>query len=197
MRRCSGGGIGRHAGLWDSDLSAGLLCIDSLQYMKTKRSREEFEAAAKSSFIIAGMCRYLGLKPCGGNYKLMHNAIIAYNIDISHFRGQGWNVGLKFRPNKARNLSEILINGSTFQSFKLKNRLFKDHLKEKKCECCGQTKWMGYDIPLEIHHKNGDNRDNRLENLAILCPNCHALTDSYRGRNNKSASKETLKVELP
>lgn len=122
----------------------------------------------------------------------MHNAIAEYNIDTSHFRGQGWNVGLKFKPSHPKQLSEILVKGSTFQSYKLKKRLFKENLKEKRCECCGRTTWQGHEIPLEIHHKNGDNRDNRLENLAILCPNCHALTDSYRGRNNKSATKETL-----
>lgn len=160
--------------------------------MKTKRSEADFKAAAKSSFSIAGMCRILGLVPSGGNYRIMHNAIAKYNIDISNFRGQGWNVGLKFKPVKPKDLSEILIKGSTFQSFKLKKRLFQDHLKEKKCERCGRTEWQGFDIPLEIHHKNGDNHDNRIENLEILYPNCHALTDSYRGRNNKSATKETL-----
>ena len=115
-----------------------------------------------------------------------------YNIDISHFRGQGWNTGLNFRPTKPKEIQEILVKGSTFQSYKLKLRLFQDNLKEKKCERCGNTEWLGHKIPLEIHHINGDNRDNRLENLSILCPNCHALTDSYRGKNNKSATKETL-----
>ena len=160
--------------------------------MRTKRSKEEIEAIAKSSFSIAAMCRRLGLVPSGGNYRLLHNLIAEYNIDTSHFRGQGWNVGLKFRPTSQKQLSEILVKGSSFQSYKLKNRLFKECLKEKRCEHCGRRTWLGHEIPLEIHHKNGDNRDNRLENLEILCPNCHALTDSYRGKNNKSATKETL-----
>ena len=160
--------------------------------MNIKRDKEDIVAAAKSSFSIAGMCKFLGLVPSGGNYRLMHNAIAEYNIDTPHFRGQGWNVGLKFKPSHPKQLSEILVKGSTFQSYKLKKRLFKENLKEKRCECCGRTTWQGHEIPLEIHHKNGDNRDNRLENLAILCLNCHALTDSYRGRNNKSATKETL-----
>ena len=160
--------------------------------MKVKRNKEDYEDAARSSLSIAGMCRFLGIKPSGGNYKLMHNAINEYYIDISHFRGQGWNTGLTFKPTKPKDINEILVKGSTFQSYKLKLRLFQDKLKEKKCECCGRTEWLGKDIPLEIHHINGDNRDNRLENLSILCPNCHALTDSYRGRNNKSATKETL-----
>ncbi len=104
--------------------------------MRVKRNKDIYEAAAKSSFSIAGMCRFLGLKPCGGNYKLMHNAIDQYNIDISHFRGQGWNTGLNFRPTKPKEIQEILVKGSTFQSYKLKLRLFQDNLKEKKCERC-------------------------------------------------------------
>lgn len=160
--------------------------------MRVKRNKEDFELAAKSSLSIAGMCRFLGLKPCGGNYKLMHNAIEQYSIDISHFRGKGWNVGLMFKPSKPHSIEEILVKGSTYQSYKLKLRLFQENLKEKRCERCGRTMWQGFDIPLEVHHINGDNKDNRIENLSILCPNCHALTDSYRGKNNKSATRETL-----
>lgn len=160
--------------------------------MRVKRNKEDYEAAARSSFSIAGMCRFLGVKPSGGNYKLMHNAIEQYGIDISHFRGQGWNTNFNFRPNRPKDLQDILVKGSSFQSYKLKLRLFRENLKEKKCECCGRTEWMGQEIPLEVHHVNGDNKDNRLENLSILCPNCHALTDSYRGKNNKSATRETL-----
>ena len=160
--------------------------------MRVKRNKEDFELAAKSSLSIAGMCRFLGLKPCGGNYKMMHNAIEQHDIDISHFRGKGWNVGLMFKPSKPQNIEEILVKGSTYQSYKLKLRLFQENLKEKRCECCGRTTWQGFDIPLEVHHINGDNKDNRIENLSILCPNCHALTDSYRGKTNKSATRETL-----
>ena len=69
-------------------------------------------------------------------------------------------------------------------------------MKEKKCECCGNTEWLGKPIPLELHHINGINSDNRIENLEILCPNCHSFTENYRGLN-KSALKETLEVELP
>lgn len=150
------------------------------------RTKEEFENAAKQAFSIAGMCRNLGLKPCGGNYKLMHNAIEQHGIDISHFRGKGWNVGLSFQPTCAKPIKEILVKNSSYQSYKLKNRLLKEGLKEHRCECCGLEKWFDSSIPLELHHINGDNKDNRLENLQLLCPNCHALTDSYRGKNNKS-----------
>ena len=140
------------------------------------RTKEEFENAAKQAFSIAGICRNLGLKPCGGNYKLMHNVIEQHRVDISHFRGKGWNVGLSFRPTCAKPIEEILVKNSSYQSYKLKNRLLKEGLEE----------WFDSSIPLELHHINGNNKDNRLENLQLLYPNCHAFTDSYRGKNNKS-----------
>ena len=153
--------------------------------MSQKRTKEEFEEAAKQSHSIAGMCRKLDLKPCGGNYRLMYNAIEKFALDTSHFTGQGWNTGLKFKPFEAKPIEEILIANSSYQSFKLKRRLLDEGLKEYKCELCGLYEWQDNPIPLELHHINGNNRDNRLDNLKLLCPNCHALTDSYRGRNKK------------
>ena len=153
--------------------------------MSQKRTKEEFEEAAKQSHSIAEMCRKLDLKPCGGNYRLMHNAIEKFALDTSHFTGQGWNSGLKFKPFEAKPIEEILIANSSYQSFKLKRRLLDEGLKEYKCELCGLYEWQDNPIPLELHHINGNNRDNRLDNLKLLCPNCHALTDSYRGRNKK------------
>lgn len=151
--------------------------------MKNKRSKEELEIAAINSYSIAEMCRKLGIKPVGGNYKIIHHAIKEYGIDISHFNGQGWNKGLKFNPKPLKKIEDILVEHSNYQSFKLKKRLFKEGLKTKVCECCGLSKWQNKEIPLELHHINGVNTDNRLENLQILCPNCHALTDTYRGHN--------------
>lgn len=150
---------------------------------RDKRTKEDYENAAKNSESISNMCKILGLKPKGGNYKTIHNKIKEYNIDISHFLGKGWNKGLKFKPNKGFSLEKILVENSTYQSFKLKNKLLKEGLKACKCEKCNNTEWLGKPIPLELHHINGDRTDNRIENLQILCPNCHAQTDNYRGKN--------------
>jgi 5-methylcytosine-specific restriction endonuclease McrA len=78
---------------------------------------------------------------------------------------------------------EYIKTSKTIQTNKIRRKLFKEGLKEKKCERCGNTTWNNMPIPLEVHHKDGCKENNQLENLEILCPNCHAQTDSYRGRN--------------
>ena len=161
-----------------------------------KRTKKEYEAAVAKSFSIASVCRILGLKPTGGNYRIIHKAIEEFKLDTSHFTGQGWNVGLKFNPKEVTRIEDILVKDSFYQSYKLKKRLIQEGIKKECCESCGLTEWLGKPIPLEMHHMNGDNRDNRLANLQLLCPNCHALTDNYRGLN-KSAHRETDGVELP
>src|SRR5258708_23616780 len=88
-------------------------------------------------------------------------------------------------------LENILVKGSLYQSFKLKNRLFKQGLKTEKCEECGWAKLAADGrLPLELDHINGDRHDNRLENLRVLCPNCHSLKTTHTGRNR---IKETRK----
>jgi 5-methylcytosine-specific restriction endonuclease McrA len=88
----------------------------------------------------------------------------------------------------ARSLGEILMIDSPYPSSKLKERLLAAGYKERRCEDCGLAEWNGKPIPLELHHVNGDSTDNRIENIRILCPNCHAQTATYRGKNIGSSS---------
>jgi hypothetical protein len=165
--------------------------------MRHKYTREDLEQAVQQSKSIANVCRILGIRPVGGNYKTIKDKMKRWEIDHSHFTGQGWNVGLKFRPKKKRPLSEILVKDSDFlTTYHLKNRLFEDGIKEKRCEKCKLTEWMGEPIPLELEHINGDNTDHRIENLKILCPNCHAQTPTHRGKNKLSALSEKRDVEF-
>ncbi len=164
---------------------------------KRKWIDEQFIEAVAHNNSIAGVIKALGLIPAGGNYATVNNKIKELNLDISHFTGKGWNIGLKFKPKKAKPLSEILVENSNYQSFKLAQRLIKERVKERKCERCKRTEWEEVPIPLELHHMNGTRTDNRISNLQLLCPNCHALTDNYRGKNiGMSAPEETQDVEV-
>ena len=75
-----------------------------------------------------------------------------------------------------------LHKGSLIHSSALRQKLLEDKIKPPCCEECGKTMWRSRPIPLELHHINGDRFDNRLRNLQILCPNCHALTDNNAGK---------------
>lgn len=89
----------------------------------------------------------------------------------------------------AQPLIEILVLGSSYQTNKLRIRLLREGVKEHRCEVCGLSEWLGSPIPLELDHINGINNDHRLHNLRLICPNCHAQTDNYRGKNWGKASK--------
>jgi 5-methylcytosine-specific restriction endonuclease McrA len=165
---------------------------------RRKWTDEQFIKAVSDSLSYAEVLRKLGLKPSGSNYDTVKRKISELNLDITHMTGQAWNQGDKYKPIKqARPLSEILVQHSTWiNTNKLKIRLLKEGVKEHICECCGRTEWLEKPIALELHHINGVKDDLRLENLQILCPNCHAFTDNYRGKNiGMSAQEETLDVE--
>ena len=153
-------------------------------------TKEDVKQAVTDNKSIAGVLRQLGLRPVGGNYRTIRRIIVDNGMDTSHFTGQGWNVGLAFKPKKNLTEQEIFVKDS---SYKCSWRL-REHYKKvtgiRKCEKCGLEVWQGEPILLEIHHINGVNTDNRLENLQLLCPNCHALTNNYRGRARLSARAE-------
>lgn len=80
---------------------------------------------------------------------------------------------------------DILKNLYPCQTYKLKLRLLNEGIKARKCECCGRVSWNGKPISLELHHLDGNPNNNKLSNLRILCPNCHAQTENYRSKNRK------------
>lgn len=89
----------------------------------------------------------------------------------------------KNRPLTYQTLDDYLANSPSINSNKVRKRLLKEGYKKHQCEHCGLSTWDDKPIPLELHHINGNRYDNRIENFQLLCPNCHALTDSYRGKN--------------
>lgn len=160
--------------------------------MRYKHTKEDLEEAVKKSLSIAGVCRELKIKVCGGNYKTLYFKFKEWNIDISHFTGNAWNQGENYKPfGKKYDLVSILIEDSTYRSSdSLKKRLYKEGLKTKQCEICKIIEWNNKELIFELDHINGINTDNRIDNLRILCPNCHSQTTTYSGKNNKKTLME-------
>lgn len=151
-----------------------------------KYDKDVLKKALESSTSIRQALFKAGIMPAGGNYATVHRLIKELDIDISHMTGQGWNRGDKLGLVEMNTipLERILVKDSTYtHTARLKRRLIEAGLKEKVCEICGLKEWRGREVPLELNHMNGDRFDHRLENLQILCPNCHAQTPSYRGKN--------------
>lgn len=119
---------------------------------------------------IAGLLRKLNLKPVGGNYSNIKRQLQKLKVDTSHWTGQAWN-----REAQLKDWSEY-TSGRSF---------FKHLIKErgKRCESCKLETWLDKEIALELHHVDGDKTNNCKENLQILCPNCHSLTDNFRKPN--------------
>lgn len=158
---------------------------------KKRWSELDLRKACKNSKSIREIIEKLGLVPAGGNYEQVKTALVIYNIDTSHVTGSGWRKGKKFPFIPRLELENILVQHSTFQSYKLKKRLFLIGLKHERCERCGWAeKSEDGRIPVELDHINGDRHDNRIENLRILCPNCHSLQLTHRGKNQKRRGGE-------
>ena len=148
--------------------------------MKLKYSKDVLNDIVSNSISKRECLIKLNLKPYGGNYRIFDKYIETFKLDTSHFLEQDWNKNNS--PADIKPIEKYFNNEIPITSYKLKNRILKEKIKKHKCEICGLQKWNNQKIPLELHHINGNNKDNSLNNLQLLCPNCHALTDNYRNR---------------
>ena len=155
-------------------------------------TKEWLEELCASSYSLAEVLKKAGRKPGGGNQETLKKKIMEFEIDISHFTGQLWNKG-KTKETDSRiasreqyQLEEVFCLNSPVTQKILRGYIERHNVIEYKCQLCGcDGHWLNTEIALEIDHINGNNKDNRIENLRYLCPNCHATTETYRGKNIK------------
>ena len=123
-------------------------------------------------------------------------AAVKTGLHFNTFKRRAIKLGC-YRPNQGgkgtKKVSQAKISLSDifegkhpeFQTFKLKNRLLNAGIKRNKCEVCGLSEWNDSDIQMELHHLNGIRTDHSLENLQMICPNCHSQTKTFRAKNIK------------
>lgn len=152
---------------------------------KNKITKEEAENIIKDCYSIADFCRKVGWEPRGDNYKIFHKYVKIYNLDISHFTGIKTNIGNKNNINIKLSVKDYIKNKDIVRGSTLVKKLIEEGYKINECECCHNSEWLGKPIKLELHHIDGNQQNNTIENFQLLCPNCHAYTDNYRGNKNK------------
>ena len=136
----------------------------------------------KSSNTITETMKKMGISVRGKNYNTIKKYISIYQIDISHFIPHT----SKSNYSKTISLKDALVENSNYSTGNLKKKLYKEKIKERKCELCGQDEnWNGFNMSLILDHINGICNDHRIENLRIVCPNCNATLSTHCGKNKK------------
>jgi len=151
-----------------------------------KIPKETMMEIVKSSNSIAEIIRKCEMVSSGASYKILKRRLDEEQIDYSHIKlGLGSNRGRKFQSYSNRiPFSQILIENSNYSRKDLKRRLLSELGWENKCSKCGNNgEWHGEPLTIQLDHINGISNDNRIENLRLLCPNCHSQTHTHSGKN--------------
>lgn len=167
--------------------------------MKHKIERDVLAEHVKKSQSMGHLLELLGIPKGGGNYSTFKYNIKKFNLDTSHWETtrkirqgiKNENIALK----RKKLLQDVLVENSTYSRGTLKRRLISEKILDYKCYSCNNVTWMNHPIPLQLEHINGVRNDNRLENLTLLCPNCHALTPTYCGKNIKTVKYNIVSDE--
>lgn len=160
-----------------------------LPYLKRKEkhvfsNKERLEKVIKESFSYSEVCKAFKLNCTSDIFSNLKAYIKLFNLDINHFNHA--RTYYKDNFSKGYTKEDLFKENSLASTTTVKNRILKDNLKEYKCvECGNKGMWQGKKISLQLDHINGDNKDHRLENLCFLCPNCHAITETWCAKNVK------------
>ena len=147
--------------------------------------KEQLQELVKTSNSLTEILQKQGKAVSGAACKVLKQTLEAYQIDYKFLSEK--------EIKRKISTSDLLAENSNYQSSKLKKRLIKEGIKEDVCEICGCSNvWNGQPLTLQLDHINGNHSDNRLENLRILCPNCHSQTDTF---SNKRAKKHNYCVD--
>lgn len=149
--------------------------------------QETFEEYFNTSRSYRELARKLGYsQDGGGTMKALHEAVKFYGLNDEHFLGQGWNK------------NNYDWDSFTFSSYKKNGKSIAApliHLRGHRCEECGNTEWLGQPIKLEVHHIDGDRSNNTLDNLKLLCPNCHSYTETFCYKSKVATVSDETFVE--
>lgn len=154
--------------------------------MHKKMTEEKLRKAVAESISIAETLKKLNMSITTGNYRSFHRAVKKYDLNIEHFLGQAHLSGKNNNIKTTIPLENILVENSTHPGgASLKKRLTRNKLLIYKCYNCGISEWDDKPLSLQLDHINGIHNDHRIENLRLLCPNCHSQTGTFCGRNIK------------
>lgn len=127
--------------------------------------------------------RNLGIPTRGCNYRTLQKKAKFYNIDVSHFNYNYARTHNGMRIIRNRKNEEIFCNNIPIKNESVKNAYIERILNNiPHCECCGIKEWNNKEIMFQLHHKDGNPKNNVLENIILLCPNCHSQTDNYSNK---------------
>lgn len=147
-------------------------------------TQEELKEIVQSSHSYVEVSHKCGYKGSGPNN--IKQILLDLNLDTSHFNS---NWALKGKFNYTRFKEQSMITPANLLDALIA-------LRGRKCECCGLSTWLDNPIKLEVHHEDGDHYNNLIDNLKLLCPNCHSFTKNWRGGNNKKAQNPVSDEEF-
>ena len=150
-------------------------------------SRERVEKAVRESNCYFNCLENLGIPKRGCNYRTLKNKIKLYGLNIDHFSSKYRTVNGKHSQRLAKNKSdeEIFCDSPKMKNSTIKREYIRRVLVTPRCEGCEITDWNGKPLEFQLHHIDGNSKNNKLENLKLLCPNCHSQTDNYANKKRK------------